>query len=118
MKLFTAKESVAFVSEGLEAFGAMGYMENSSIPALLRDAQVLPIWEGTTNVLALDLIRALQRDQDSIGVIDFAISQAAIHLSISLNSSKVYSDILKQFTHTWQQWQELVWKCTTPQALE
>jgi acyl-CoA dehydrogenase len=62
MKLFTAKESVAFVSEGVEAFGAMGYMENSGIPVILRDAQVLPIWEGTTNVLALDLTRALQRD--------------------------------------------------------
>ena len=38
MKLFTAKESVAFISEGLECFGAMGYMENSHIPVLLRDA--------------------------------------------------------------------------------
>ena len=59
MKLFTAKEAVSFVSEGLECFGAMGYMENSSIPVYLRDAQVLPIWEGTTNVLSLDLVRAL-----------------------------------------------------------
>ena len=59
MKLFTAKEAVAFVSEGVECFGAMGYMENSNIPVILRDAQVLPIWEGTTNVLSLDLVRAL-----------------------------------------------------------
>ena len=63
MKLFTAKESVAFISEGLESFGAMGYMENSHIPVYLRDAQVLPIWEGTTNVLSLDLIRAIQKDK-------------------------------------------------------
>ena len=38
MKLFTAKESVAFISEGLECFGAMGYMENSNIPVTFRDA--------------------------------------------------------------------------------
>ena len=63
MKIMTAKESMSFISEGLECFGAMGYMENSSIPVLLRDAQVLPIWEGTTNVLSLDLVRALQRDK-------------------------------------------------------
>ena len=59
LKLFTAKESVAFISEGLESFGSMGYMENSHIPVYFRDAQVLPIWEGTTNVLSMDLIRAL-----------------------------------------------------------
>ena len=56
LKLFTAKEAVALISEGLEAFGGVGYMENSRLPVLLRDAQVLPIWEGTTNILSLDFL--------------------------------------------------------------
>ena len=47
------------VSEGLECFGGLGYLEDSKIPILLRDSQVYPIWEGTTNVLALDMVRAL-----------------------------------------------------------
>jgi acyl-CoA dehydrogenase len=34
-------------------FGGAGYVEDTGLPALLRDSQVLPIWEGTTNVLAL-----------------------------------------------------------------
>ena len=38
LKLFTAKEAVRIVSEGLEAFGGVGYMENSNIPHILRDA--------------------------------------------------------------------------------
>jgi len=38
LKLFTAKEAVRVVSEGLESFGGVGYMENSRIPQLLRDA--------------------------------------------------------------------------------
>ena len=58
-KLTTAKQAVASASEVLEAFGGAGYVEDTGLPALLRDAQVLPIWEGTTNVLALDLLRAL-----------------------------------------------------------
>ncbi|MFP4227348.1 MAG: acyl-CoA dehydrogenase family protein [Salinivenus sp.] len=58
-KLTTAKRAVAQISEVLEAFGGAGYVEDTGLPALLRDAQVLPIWEGTTNVLALDLLRAL-----------------------------------------------------------
>jgi alkylation response protein AidB-like acyl-CoA dehydrogenase len=55
-KLLTAKQAVAVVSECIEAFGGAGYVEDTGLPALLRDAQVLPIWEGTTNVLALDAL--------------------------------------------------------------
>ena len=65
-KLTTGKQVVPAVSELLEAFGGAGYVEDTGIPTLLRDAQVLPIWEGTTNVLSLDLLRALQ----SVGSID------------------------------------------------
>jgi acyl-CoA dehydrogenase len=55
-KLLTAKQAVAVVSEAIEAFGGAGYVEDTGLPALLRDTQVLPIWEGTTNVLSLDAV--------------------------------------------------------------
>ncbi len=58
-KLTTGKQAAAIASEALECFGGAGYVEDTGLPRLLRDAQVLPIWEGTTNVLALDLLRAL-----------------------------------------------------------
>jgi alkylation response protein AidB-like acyl-CoA dehydrogenase len=64
MKLTTAKQAVVVLSEILECFGGAGYVEDTGLPQLLRDAQVLPIWEGTTNVLSLDTLRAL-RDRDS-----------------------------------------------------
>jgi alkylation response protein AidB-like acyl-CoA dehydrogenase len=59
-KLITAKQSVQILSEVIESFGGAGYVEDTGLPVLLRDAQVLPIWEGTTNVLSLDLLRALE----------------------------------------------------------
>jgi acyl-CoA dehydrogenase len=62
MKLTTARAAVAVASEVLEAFGGAGYVEDTGLPALLRDAQVLSIWEGTTNVLALDALRALDKE--------------------------------------------------------
>jgi len=62
VKLTTAKQAVAGASEVLEAFGGAGYVEDTGLPVLLRDAQVLPIWEGTTNVLSLDTLRALGED--------------------------------------------------------
>ena len=60
-KLYTAKRAVAAASEAIEAFGGQGYMEDTGLPRLLRDAQVLPIWEGTTNVLSLDALRVLAK---------------------------------------------------------
>src|SRR5690242_15089198 len=59
MKLTTAKQAVSVASEVLESFGGAGYVEDTGLPMLLRDSQVLPIWEGTTNVLALDTLRAV-----------------------------------------------------------
>jgi acyl-CoA dehydrogenase len=59
MKLTTARQAVAIASEVLESFGGAGYVEDTGLPVLLRDSQVLPIWEGTTNVLALDTLRAI-----------------------------------------------------------
>ncbi len=58
-KLTTGRQAVAGASEVVESFGGAGYVEDTGIPVLLRDAQVLSIWEGTTNVLALDALKAL-----------------------------------------------------------
>jgi alkylation response protein AidB-like acyl-CoA dehydrogenase len=62
VKLLTGKQAVASASEVLECFGGAGYVEDTGLPRLLRDAQVLAIWEGTTNVLALDAERAIARE--------------------------------------------------------
>ncbi len=55
-KLITGKQAVSVVSEVIESFGGAGYVEDTGLPQLLRDTQVLPIWEGTTNVLSLDAL--------------------------------------------------------------
>jgi alkylation response protein AidB-like acyl-CoA dehydrogenase len=60
-KLYTARQAVAVASEAIECFGGQGYVEDTGIPRLLRDAQVLPIWEGTTSVLALDVLRVVRK---------------------------------------------------------
>lgn len=64
VKLYTGKMAVAFTSELLECFGGAGYMEDTGIPLLFRDAQVFPIWEGTTNVLSLDVLRVLRQAEN------------------------------------------------------
>ena len=66
-KLYTAKQAIAVASEALEAFGGAGYLEDTGLPRLLRDAQVLSIWEGTTNILSLDALRATEKS-DALAV--------------------------------------------------
>ena len=65
-KLFTAKECVASMSEVIESFGGAGYVEDTGIPQILRNAQVLSIWEGTTNVLSLDALRAIKKENAGV----------------------------------------------------
>lgn len=62
IKLYTAKQSIKVISEVLESFGGAGYVEDTGLPKMLRDTQVLSIWEGTTNVLSLDVLRAMAKD--------------------------------------------------------
>ncbi|HEX6500488.1 MAG TPA: acyl-CoA dehydrogenase family protein [Micromonosporaceae bacterium] len=61
-KIATGRWAVTAASEYVECFGGAGYVEDTGVPRLLRDAQVLPIWEGTSNVLSVDVLRALRHD--------------------------------------------------------
>ncbi|MFY1694004.1 acyl-CoA dehydrogenase family protein [Solwaraspora sp. WMMA2101] len=78
-KLATGRLAVASASEYVECFGGAGYVEDTGVPRLLRDAQVLPIWEGTTTVLALDALRAVRRGGGTplLARIDQAVDLAA-----------------------------------------
>ncbi|MBA2245310.1 MAG: acyl-CoA dehydrogenase family protein [Gemmatimonadetes bacterium] len=79
-KLTTARQAVAVASEVLEAFGGAGYVEDTGLPVLLRDSQVLPIWEGTTNVLALDMLRALGGEEGmEVVLAEFENCAAEVH---------------------------------------
>jgi acyl-CoA dehydrogenase len=61
LKSVLARRSVWSALEAMETLGGNGYIEDWPMAQLLRDAQVLPIWEGTTNVLALDAFRAIKK---------------------------------------------------------
>jgi len=66
LKLVTAKQAIGVVSEGLENFGGQGYIEDTGIPTIFRDTQVLSIWEGTTNVLSLDVLRCIEKSNGDV----------------------------------------------------
>ena len=61
-KMAAARQSTEAVSHLIESFGGAGYVEDTGLPRMLRDAHVNCIWEGTTSVMALDVMRALRAD--------------------------------------------------------
>lgn len=61
LKYVLGKLAVSLASEGVEALGGNGYIEDWPVARVLRDAQVLTIWEGTTNILVLDTFRAMKK---------------------------------------------------------
>src|SRR5216110_3344813 len=65
-KYWVCKRGVAVTAEALECHGGNGYVEESILPRLYREAPLNSIWEGSGNVNALDVLRAMARDPDSL----------------------------------------------------
>src|SRR2546425_9338522 len=65
-KYWTCKRAIALVAEALECHGGNGYVEESIMPRLYREAPLNSIWEGSGNVNALDVLRAMHREPDTV----------------------------------------------------
>ncbi|MFG6114635.1 acyl-CoA dehydrogenase family protein [Halobacillus sp. MO56] len=63
MKKETAEQAIHFSHEAIEMHGGNGYIEDFVTPRLLRDAQVLTVWEGTANILGLEVMRLIHKYQ-------------------------------------------------------
>ena len=61
-KFYVCKAAPGLIYEAMEALGGNGYVEESPLPRLYREAPVNAIWEGSGNVMALDVLRAVSRE--------------------------------------------------------
>jgi putative acyl-CoA dehydrogenase len=64
-KFWVCKRTPPLVAEALECLGGNGYVEESQLPRLYRESPLNSIWEGSGNVNALDVLRALEREPES-----------------------------------------------------
>lgn len=76
-KYWICKRAPAFCQEAMEVLGGNGYVEDSVLPRLYREAPVNSIWEGSGNVMGLDLLRALQREPACLDVLRSRLGEAA-----------------------------------------
>jgi putative acyl-CoA dehydrogenase len=76
-KYWTCKRAPNHACESLECLGGNGYVEDSGMPRLYREAPLASIWEGSGNVMSLDVLRALTRTPRSLEVFLNEVEQAA-----------------------------------------
>jgi putative acyl-CoA dehydrogenase len=101
-KFWVCKRTPLITAEALECLGGNGYVEDySSVPRLLRDAPLNSIWEGSGNVTALDVLRALAREpgcadallaEIDLGADDTRVAAAADHLRAEIKESLAVPD--------------------------
>ncbi|GGX08334.1 acyl-CoA dehydrogenase family protein [Streptomyces chryseus] len=75
-KYWVTKRCTPVAAEALECLGGNGYVEESGLPRLLRESPLNSIWEGSGNVQALDVLRALQREPLALNAFLTEIGQA------------------------------------------
>jgi putative acyl-CoA dehydrogenase len=75
-KFWVCKRTPTAVAEALEVLGGNGYVEESGMPRLYRQAPLNSIWEGSGNVLALDVLRAMERSSESLTAVMAEIEPA------------------------------------------
>ena len=109
-KYWVTKRAPYLVFEALECHGGPGYIEESVMPRLYREAPLNSIWEGSGNVMCLDVLRALQRDKNALPALlkeldlakganrNFDVSLA--NLKSNLNSSKGIETEARLITET------------------
>jgi putative acyl-CoA dehydrogenase len=68
-KYWTCKRTPVLAAEALECFGGIGYVEEAPMARLFRESPLNGIWEGSGNVICLDVLRAAAKDPDSVSAL-------------------------------------------------
>ncbi|HJF31406.1 MAG TPA: acyl-CoA dehydrogenase family protein, partial [Sporosarcina psychrophila] len=100
IKKETAEQAIHFAHEAIEMHGGNGYIEDFVTPRLLRDAQVLTVWEGTANILGLELLRLVNKFSAHLLFIDEmterldAVPESSWKLRVSTAVEKLAKDLI------------------------
>jgi putative acyl-CoA dehydrogenase len=80
VKYWVCKRAPGLICEAMECLGGNGYVEESILPRLYREAPVNAIWEGSGNVMCLDVLRALGHDGEAARAVLAALAEEAADL--------------------------------------
>ncbi len=115
-KYWLCKRVVGVVHEALECHGGAGYVEESILPRLYREAPLNGIWEGSGNVMCLDVLRAMQREPETVPAfvaelesargmdarVDAAIDRAKSELTAAADMESRARRVVGSLARAWQ----------------
>ena len=108
-KYWLCKRVSPFVSEALECLGGNGYVEESAMPRLYREAPLYGIWEGSGNVICLDILRAFKKEPSAAEALLYELQTAkGMDQRFDLFTTAVENDLLnmkKSFSGSGQEGQ-------------
>ncbi len=100
-KYWLCKRSPVHVGEALEVLGGNGYVEESILPRLYREAPLYSIWEGSGNVICLDILRALAKEPEAADALIEELKSGAGHdARLDGYLAGVQSDLASQLKHS------------------
>ncbi len=84
-KFWICKRAIEFTGETMEVFGGNGYVDDGIMARLFKEAPVNSIWEGSGNVMCLDVLRAIQREPESITLLLADLAQECRTITVLQN---------------------------------
>ncbi|GGL62156.1 acyl-CoA dehydrogenase family protein [Wenxinia marina] len=93
-KFLANKRAVPVIGEAMEVLGGMGYVEDTPLPMLYREAPLNGIWEGSGNVICLDILRTLGREPAARDALEAELAEAR-------PASLAYGTALSEFQARW-----------------
>ncbi len=101
-KYWLCKRGPALAAEAMEAHGGSGYVEESALPRLYREMPVNSIWEGSGNVICLDVVRAAKREPAAVDAFFAEIGPArGMHPAFAAFSTTLERDLASPSSDEW-----------------
>ncbi len=94
IKYWVCKAAPAVIHEAMECIGGNGYVEESIMPRLYREAPLNGIWEGSGNVMCLDVLRVLQKGPNTVsGILEMLARDLGDHSNQTIDVLRIAADI-------------------------
>lgn len=95
-KFWVCKRAVACTAEAMEVLGGNGYVESSVLARLLREAPVNSIWEGSGNIMCLDVLRAMAKEPEAVALLLQDLHQQALQAPLLQKALHDLTQMLRQ----------------------
>ncbi len=98
-KFWVCKRGCEFMEESMEVLGGNGYCEEYNLPRMYREMPVNSIWEGSGNIMCLDVLRAIQKNPRTLDVIAHELQGGAGHIDFERHRDKLSQRLKTETAH-------------------